>query len=314
MRPGNPTTGAFELLLPGLDGSNPLGFLATIGLFRLLNEQLSSAPKLCWNPAIGTWVPRLCSFTDQSDDLLDWLMETLPTDYDEHPFSKLQTLTNGNDPNQRHLELRRVVRDASEHHYLDACWAGAMTSNIVATTETSQLQTVRRDYLAGNVRSVLANTSREHLERALFHTWDYADALQNQSLHFDPGEDRRHAHQWNRPSGDPDRGKHGGMIGANRLALESFPALLAVPRSDRLQTLGFSGVRANNTRWTWPVWDVPVTFDTAISILGLPELQKLNLTEHEVKKVNARGVKAAFRARRILVGKTPNFTPSNRVA
>ena len=176
---------------------------------------------------------------------------------------------------------------------------------------TSQLLTVRRDYFPDNLRSILSRCQSEHIFRALFQAWDYADALDNQSLHWEPSEDRRHAYQWHMPSGDPTRKRHGGMLGANRLALEAWPLFPSFPAGDRLATRGFAGNRANNTSWTWPLWRHPLTKDAVASILGLPQLQ-----EKEVDPLPFRsfGVDAEFRLQRILVGKTPNFTTALALA
>ena len=75
------------------------------------------------------------------------------------------------------------------------------------------------------------------------------------------------------PSGDPTRKKRGGMLGANRLALEAWPLFPSFPAGDSaLATRGFQGNRANDTFWTWPLWRQPLTRDAVASILGLPEL------------------------------------------
>jgi CRISPR-associated endonuclease/helicase Cas3 len=149
---------------------------------------------------------------------------------------------------------------------------------------TSQLLVVRRDYLAGNVRNVLGGATAENLRRTLFLSWDYADALTNQSLHWEPSEgaavetlradpaltnqslhwepseDRRHAYQWHQPNGDPSRNRRGGMVGANRLALEWWPVLPSFPDgAERLRTRGFRGHRAVDTFWIWPLWDSCLT-------------------------------------------------------
>ncbi len=155
----------------------------------------------------------------------------------------------------------------------------------------------------------MARTTAEHLHRALFEPWDYADALDNQSLHWQPSEDRRRAYQWPMPNGDPTRKKRGGMIGANRMALEAWPLFPSFPgdRPDRVATRGFQGDRATNSFWTWPLWRHPLTKDAIASILGLPALQA-EAKEIDAREMRDRGVFAAFRLQKILVGKTPNFT------
>ena len=177
----------------------------------------------------------------------------------------------------------------------------------------SQLQTVRRDYLLGNLRSIMQRTTAEHLRRSLFETWNYTDALDNQSLHWEPSEDRRHAYQWYMPNGDPTRKKRGGMLGANRLALEAWPLFPSFPAGDRLTTRGFKGTRASDTFWTWPLWRQPLCKDAVASILGLPKLLD---DEEEIDPIVLRGygITAVFRVQRILVGKTPNFTTALALA
>src|SRR5439155_20968002 len=151
-------------------------------------------------------------------------------------------------------------------------WIAALACE-TAPDAASQLQTVRKDYLIGNMRSVMQRTSADHLLRSLFHAWDYADALDNQSLHWEPSEDRRHAYQWHMPSGDPTRKKRGGMLGANRLALEAWPLFPSFPAGDRVTTRGFKGKRASDTFLTWPLWKNPLGIDTLASLLALKHLQ-----------------------------------------
>jgi CRISPR-associated endonuclease/helicase Cas3 len=192
--------------------------------------------------------------------------------------------------------------------YLD--WVTALASDALPEG-TSQLQTVRRDYLLGNLRSIMQRTTAEHLTRTLFVPWDYADALDNQSLHWEPSEDRRHAYQWHMPNGDPTRKRRGGMLGANRLALEAWPLFPSFPFGDRLGTRGFKGNRAADTFWTWPLWCHPLTKDGVTSILGLRCIQN---GETELTDYYAYGLNAVFRVQRILVNKTPNFTTTMAIA
>ena len=174
----------------------------------------------------------------------------------------------------------------------------------------SQLQTVRRDYLLGNLRSVMQRTGPDHLRRSLFKAWDYADSLNNQSLHWEPSEDRRHAYQWLVPTNARSR-ETGGMLGANRLALEAWPLFPSFPDGDRIRTRGFLGNRAANTFWIWPLWSSCLTPDASASILSLPQLQSDPL---HADRLRGLGVTAVYRSQRILVGKTPNLTPAHAVA
>ncbi|MGH9482455.1 MAG: type I-G CRISPR-associated protein, Cas3-extension family, partial [Terriglobales bacterium] len=133
------------------------------------------------------------------------------------------------------------------------------------------------------------------------------DPMSNQSLHLEPSEDRRHGYQWHEPTGDPSRGQCGGMLGANRLAIEAFPLFRSVAAGDRLSTLGFSGCGTADIRWTWPLWSCRFSPEVVATVLGIAELQQ---DEPDCRVLRAMGICTAYRCRRILVGKTPNFTPA----
>jgi CRISPR-associated endonuclease/helicase Cas3 len=180
----------------------------------------------------------------------------------------------------------------------------------VCPDATSQLQTPRRDYFYGNLSSIIALCGSADLERSLFRPWDYADPLANRSLHIDPAEDRRYAYQWHQPTSDPTRSKQGGMVGANRLAVEAIPFFQSIAAGDKLITRGFSGTRVNQVVWTWPMWARPLGPREVGSLLSLSDLQA---KEPDASALMARGIAGAFRCRRILVEQTPNFTPATAV-
>jgi CRISPR-associated endonuclease/helicase Cas3 len=268
-------------------------------------------------PAGGTWIPAIrwdggSTWTEET--LLAALGERLARSVDEHPAHLLSELeaVSGDDQARRRL-LQAAATDVDRAR---ADWAAAVVSDAAPPESINQLQTARRDYFYGNIASVVERTEIPHLRRAIFRPWDYSDALDNQSLHWDPSEDRRHAHQWNKPAGDPDRKKSGGMLGANRLALEAIPLFPSFPqpRGRSLRTLGFTGQRATDTRWTWPIWNRWLTLPVVQSLMGLPELQSDSIDPSAATRLKAAGVIAVYRTRRIVVGKTPNFTPSRRIA
>lgn len=303
------------LPLLGLDGANPLGFLAALGLLRLVTTATDGghSTRMAWESAGSTWRPRLFSAADNEEDLLDLLDQSLVNAFDQHPLSHMP-IFDETDPTQRRQAIADLVTAANSRHHDDADWIASLASDATSPDANNQIQTVRRDYFQRNLESVIERTARSHLKRSLFHVWDYADALANQSLRFDPSEDRQHAYQWNKPSGDPARNTSGGMLGANRLAIEALPLFVSIPEGERLYTLGFSGVHSHDTRWTWPLWQQPADMATTRSLLALLELQEEKPSGKALQQLRARGIVAALRTRRILVGKTPNFTPPQRIA
>ncbi len=282
-----------EIKLIGIDGSKQSAFLASLGTLRILGLHYGIYnTKMKWICDAGAWRPVVSipiSSSIDRNEFLNVLNSTLTCSFDEHPINQLLLDKNEWD----------VFSD-------DAYWLSALRSDI-ADEATCQLQTVRRDYFIGNLKNIIETTNETHLERTLFMQWDYNDRLDNQSLHLDPSEDRRYAYQWNMPSGDPNRKKCGGMLGANRLAIESFPLFQSFALGDRLTTCGFQGTRSTNTRWTWPIWNVFVNIEIVKSLLAQTLLQEDNL---ELQILNNLGISAIYRCRRILIEKTINFTPA----
>ena len=200
--------------------------------------------------------------------ILTTLTQRLVKTIEDHPANLLSKLDSASDDGQARRRLIQEIAAGTDRDRMD--WTSALASDFAPPDSINQLQTTRRDYFFGNLSSVISRTSREHLRRAIFHPWDYSDALDNQSLHLDPSEDRRHAHQWNKPAGDPDRKTRGGMLGANRLALEAIPLFPSFPEANTLRTVGFTGTRSTNTRWTWPLWSVRLSLPIVRSFLGSP--------------------------------------------
>ena len=306
-----------HIVLRGLDGTTPLGFLAALGLVNALRECL---PDLClaWTTDEGGWVAQLGSSAPICQaDLLDRLDKTLVKSLNQHPARLYKAVKQqpGEEVKQQPGNVFLQVRqEAAVGHRREADFLAAIASNLAPADATSQLQTTRRDYHVRNIKSILEGTTRNHLERTLFKPWDYADPMYKQSLHLDPSEDRRHAYQWHKPSGDPTRRQRGTMLGANRLAIEAFAWFTVWPVGGALKTLGFSGFGSRETRWTWPIWTPFVPPDLIPSLLALAPLQDDPIGESDRRRLRHMGIAAVYRVRRILVGKTPNFTPARKIA
>lgn len=305
-----PTATAAMKSLPftGIDGSNPLGFLAATGAFRVLAELMPERQlrmRFQCQKGDGAWRPVLCWRNGQDltrDDLINLLDDALQISPESHPALRTSAMVEDLGTQEA---FRSSVANATIENRSDADWLSCNGSDAAGADSISQLQTTRRDYHAINVRGLLSTTNRDHLRRALFLPWDYADPIAGVSLHLEPREDRRHAYQWHTPSGDPTRSTSGGMIGANRLALEAWPLFQSLADGERLATMGFRGNRANNTLFAWPIWSVPIDLATLRSVLSWG---RLHAEDADARELAACGIPVVYRCRRILVGKTPNLT------
>ena len=298
------------LLLNGLDGGNPLGFLAAVGVLRVATGADSPSNwRVRWESAGGRWSPVLTGDTRiTADGLIELLMPTLIEMKDDPSFGFAKDLT----INCR--EFREVAQsafdtaDLTDRHYADFIAAFGCDSHPISAKDPRIQDTALRtmsgaghQHFIGSMRELVEETDAAHLRASLFEPWQYADP--KPSLRWDPVDDRRYALRWRAPSGDPVRT----MRGANRLAVEALPLFPTAPGERRLQTTGFSQRRGQGVLFTWPIWEGPLNIDTLRSLLGMAELQE---PRPDRKILRARGVVEIYRSQRITEGKYRNFTPA----
>lgn len=310
------------LALTGIDGGNPLAFLAALGTLRTLSLAWPQRDvKMKWAAHTGAWRPLLsASLPLIEDDVVAVLDERLRQMVD-HP-----ALTFADDLNVEASKFRKfamianaaaqTVGDADSR--IAADFAAAFGCDVLATKEGVVQDTALRTMSgAGHqhflvfMRSIVKQTGPQHLRKTLFARWAYDDAVVNQTLRWDPADDSRYALRWRDPSGDPARKQGGGMLGANRLAIEGLPLITCAPVGATLRTTGFTGSGARSTFWDWPIWTLPVGLDVCRSLLAHAALVKSAPAGQD--ELRAIGVAAAFRSQRITIGKFRNFAPSTAV-
>lgn len=297
--------------LQGLDGGNPLAFLAALGTLRSVSLAWPDQRMLIrWDPSGGTWRPRLETAGELPRDALIPALHEHLRRMAGHPaftFSKDLTL----DAAQfREVALQAQVRT----EYGDNCFADFVTafaSEVLvegkgakpAQIQDTALRTMSgagHQHFVAFMAQLAEETTESHLTEALFLPWRYSDP--GPSLRWDPTDDRRYALRWGEPSGDPVRT----VRGANRLAVEGLPLLPVMPVGRSLQTTGFSQ-RRGEVRWTWPIWEGSLDLDTVRSLLALRELQQSRPPREQLR---AMGVVEIYRSMRITQGKYRNFTPA----
>jgi hypothetical protein len=268
------SAGEEGILLAGLDGANPLAFLAALGTLRTLSRALpAERVAMSWIDAGTGWRPVVTFGAGGSEQqLIDLLDGQLRSVADCAAFAI------GDNLNLPHQTFRSHALCATERataaHEPDredadflAAFGCEACVNDDGTIEDTDLRTMSgggHQHFLKFFRNLVAETSASHLRRALLLTWDYADDGRNLNLRWDPADDRRYAMRWDDPSGDPIKT----MRGANRLAIEALPLLPTMPTAHGLATTCFQGSNARNTRFVWPVWTAAISLDVVRALLG----------------------------------------------
>ncbi len=298
------------LLLNGLNGSNPLGFLAAVGVLQVAtNADSCSNWRVRWKAQGGHWSPVLTGDTRITVDALIELLDPVLTKMKDDPSFRF-----ADDLAISCEEFRGVAQSAfgtaglSNRRFAD--FIAAFGCDVLpisakdARIQDTALRTMSgagHQHFIGFMRKLVEITEPHHLRSSLFEPWQYSDP--KPSLRWDPLDDRRYALRWKEPSGDPVRT----MRGANRLAMEALPLFPTAPGERSLHTTGFTHRRGEGVLFTWPIWDVPLNLDTVRSLLSLAELQ---YTRPNRESLFARGVVDIYRTQRITIGKYRNFTPA----
>jgi hypothetical protein len=304
------------LLLVGLDGSNPLAFLAALGTLRSLTSTWPNRQvRMSWQ-SLGGWRPALhVQPPATAEDVVRDLDGFLRARSDDPAWSLGPDLSVGPDRFKAYAEQAaqqaHQTRDRSWADFAAAfgCEATCTEAGTIQDTALRTMSGTGHQHFLGFMVNIVKRTEAEHLEKTLFHPWRYDDPLDTQNLRWDPSDDVRRALRWRDPSGDPQRRKRGGMLGANRLAIEGLPLLPTIPVARVLRTTGFTGRGSGKTFWNWPIWSRPLPLDVVRSLMAIPHVQK----DPGSETLRERGIAQVFRSCRFTIGKFRCFTPGEPV-
>lgn len=286
------------LILNGVDGGNPLGFLAAMGT-AVLSQSFCRDIRLYWSMESGAWRPALLGcemdkarFTEQLLDALQ-AASMKPFEIDNKlPFPVELFVAN----------LRKAQETAAPASRRMADFLAAFGSEInpeKGIFQDSRFRMVRSGDSAGQgfplyVRAIRDATDSSALERTLFLPWDYQD--DSFSLRWDPIEDQRYALRWRDPSKSSLKDGPGTMTGANSLAIEALQWYPTIFKDNRLSTTGFHRNSNNEVWFTWPIWEYPIPLNTIRSLLALPDLHGDRPPRAQLAK---RGIVEIYRSQRI---------------
>lgn len=158
------------------------------------------------------------------------------------------------------------------------------------------------------VRKLLEQVTIERVRHALFEPWVYRD--EKLSMRWDPTEDKRYALMDSRPA---DEGALTVWM-ANLLAYRALALLPCAPTRRGLGTTAWATAE-DGKYFTWPLWEFAVAPDMVRTLLQLEDMREARVDR---SVLDARGIAAVFRARRIRFPPTGssyklNFSPARAV-
>lgn len=297
-----------ELMLSGLDGANPLGFLAALGVLNVLSDlrkEDEAQPKLRWRDA-GYWRPVIEGAADREAlvaaimaDLKTWKSEpALALEYDGEQDLKPP-------PEVYKAFLGKLLARATPEKRRSVDVAAAFATD-VAKDRSGKTKPTALHFTAGQqsfltaVHSLIAGVRNDDISEALFGPWRYERELP--VLRWDATSSRDYALR----ASDPSKEKPTGVPGADWLAFRGLSFIRVVPRGSRILTTGcFGEWKTGGMRW--PLWTVPLGRDTIQTMLLMKDLQHLPAADRR-----ARGIGVVFEAkiRRSEQGGYGNFSPA----
>jgi hypothetical protein len=323
-----------SIRLPGLDGSNPLGFLAALGLLRALDHRarMESAerPRLRWIDD-GYWQPEILGAGDfdavvhaAMQDKGSWEHDpAFLLAYDEsghliaadHPravrdlkpkppamrefLSRVAGLADDPAPSRRSgMEARRSLYTAASYG-----------SELIQDRTKGNTKPLAFHFAAGQqtfldaAAKLREGITEEDLREALLGPWKRQSKLP--SMSWDATTARIYALRASDPSGE----KRGSTAGADWLAFVALGLLLVTPHRRDLITAGVRGGWKGST-FTWALWNGAAGIPLVRAILTLVRPEKLTAEQRL-----ARGIGVVFSSAivRSDQGGYGSFSPSRSV-
>jgi len=294
-----------------IEGSNPLGFLAALGAFRLSDLSWPERNiRLRW-VLDGGWRPELLGFPD-ADPVC--FCSALAKDAPWAPIDNFAELGNNITVclNLFRSVVDKVTGSISPKDRRSADFVASFGSDVFEDRKNNRIEYTDLCFITGSghqhflgtIRALAQNVTSDHLHEALFVGWRYAD--KGLSMRWDPDDAKEYALRWQ----DPSVGGVFTVWGANRLAFEALPLFPTLPTERGLQTTGFQ-TRNRAHEFTWPIWTGAVSLDTVRSMLNMRALQA---DEPDRALLQAMGIPEVFRAQRVRIGQGANFKVSFRPA
>jgi hypothetical protein len=287
------------LVLTGLRGSQPLGFLASLGVFLALSQG-NATLRFAWVRR-NDWMPIILPGNQvfEIDEICDAL----------HALAKQRAAAlefTWRDTIKADVSLYRQfaidARDlAMSGDQLAAEFAAAFANDQVLMKSKPEVKPTPLDNTAGQqkflgvVRGLGVQLSgmdlhnaQKAFREALLGPWLFGDEVH--SLGWDPSAERLHAYGAQKPSEIKARG----VLPAVWLAAMGVAMFPVAVERGRFSVAGFD---SRNSHFSWPVWETPISIQTIRSLLTRAEWA--GHADHGAV-LRAIGITTVFRSKRVV--------------
>ncbi|HVX23559.1 MAG TPA: hypothetical protein VHB02_19610 [Acidimicrobiales bacterium] len=286
------------LELPALVGTNPLGFLAALGVLDVADRHDGEQLLLRWSDdlrphAVVEGVDDLGTLVDLvEDDRQQWIESPLLTwGPDGKPLDDVKPSAE-----ELHTWAEHLYCRLSEHDHAAAdLWCALLAEGAFAgrpgTGNDRDAKPTHLHFTAGQqqflkmARELAGRVDRDRVEEALVGPWRYDSDLP--SFRWDLRGERLYAVSARNPSTDPPRS----VPAANWLAFLGLRFFPVVALNESLRTTLCAAPWKSGGSLTWPLWHNPLSASSIFSMLTSLPLAKMGVPEQQ-----ARGLSTVLQA------------------
>lgn len=249
--------------LTGLEGTNPLGFLAALGV-QVAFATKPTQPKLWWSDDV---IPH--AVTDHAVDcIVEQVLSVLPLWRESpavNPTRDGSPMPKGDELKMSADNIRQYLNQAHQHQTagdlgLSLVAEGSMDKQGAAKPTDLYFTAGQQKFLV-SIRKIMSEVSATDLRSGLLGPWKYSSELP--SLGWDVSDDRTYALS----SCDPSSEKKLTNPGPEALAVLGLSTHSVFARNGRTDTLGCSGSWKIG-KYAWPIWSKPASPYSVKSLLA----------------------------------------------
>lgn len=256
--------------LVGVDGSNTLGFLAALGLLRVVPGAKLGFANDGSSRAFLDGIDKSALTVAVVDDAslaagsAPWRLTYTKAATKKQGAQEVADLKPPPDDFKKFLVtcIKSWLAGSDEAVAYAAAYGTDVAVDGKGNTKPTAFHfTAAQQTFLGAVEDIRASVSHEWVETSLF---EGHGKRPGSNLRWDPGAERNWALMANNPSGD------GTLVDAplEWLAFRGLPLLPSFPRGARIITTGVRG-RGDDMTFTWPLWSIPASAHTVRSALQL---------------------------------------------